>query len=268
MDEGNPDQAGIVAWRLTLEYDGSRYRGWQAPEECAGCPGSLKRAAEEVLGVPVEIQGAGRTDAGVHALGQVAHLKAAPGRRVGLGQAEWLRLNQALPSDLVVLSAEPVPAAVPCPASRGVPPLPLSVHCPQDGLSTASVTAGGSRRSWIWTRCSRRRPCWSADTILKHRAPHFPSRPDESTIVVVEKCEWVRVGDELHFRIEASFPVEDGPADRRVSGQVGSGARISVEGLRGAPGREDSARGGSGRLDGPASGLFLESVRYGQEGKR
>ena len=60
-----------------MEYDGSRYSGWQeqknAPKTVLG---ALRDAIESTLGVPAELHGAGRTDAGVHALAQVFHIKA------------------------------------------------------------------------------------------------------------------------------------------------------------------------------------------------
>src|SRR4030095_8853346 len=67
----------MPAWKLTLEYDGTRYRGWQAQKNTdRTVQGVLLRAAHELLGPDATAGGAGRTDAGVHALAQVAHLKA------------------------------------------------------------------------------------------------------------------------------------------------------------------------------------------------
>ncbi|MCW5962904.1 MAG: hypothetical protein KIT83_02610 [Bryobacterales bacterium] len=62
----------MAAWKFVVEYDGSRYHGWQEQKNAPRTVmGALRAATEEVLGVPLEMQGAGRTDAGVHALGQV-----------------------------------------------------------------------------------------------------------------------------------------------------------------------------------------------------
>ena len=60
-------------FKLTLEYDGSRYSGWQTQLNARTVQGELQRAADELFGVETDIQGAGRTDSGVHALGRVAH---------------------------------------------------------------------------------------------------------------------------------------------------------------------------------------------------
>lgn len=60
-------------YRVTLEYDGTPFVGWQVQADGASVQGCLARAVEKLSGRPVLIKGAGRTDAGVHAMGQVAH---------------------------------------------------------------------------------------------------------------------------------------------------------------------------------------------------
>lgn len=61
-------------YRLLVEYDGSPYVGWQRQDNGRSVQGVLEAAAEKLCGTPVAIYAAGRTDAGVHATGQVAHL--------------------------------------------------------------------------------------------------------------------------------------------------------------------------------------------------
>ena len=98
----------IDVFKLLLEYDGSRYSGWQEQKNARTVMGELRKAAASVLhatSADVEMQGAGRTDAGVHALGQVAHVKV--DRQVRETPEELLRrFNDLLPADIVVLRVE------------------------------------------------------------------------------------------------------------------------------------------------------------------
>ena len=69
----------LRTWRLTLEYDGTQYSGWQEQKNAKTVAGDIRQAAEEFLQTDVELHGSGRTDAGVHALAQIAHLRANSG---------------------------------------------------------------------------------------------------------------------------------------------------------------------------------------------
>jgi len=96
----------MPTYKLTIEYEGTRYSGWQVQKNTGKTiQGKLLAAAREVLG-DVMLQGAGRTDSGVHAAGQVASVKAKkPMRAEDLG---W-ELNQRLPADIHVRLVEQVP---------------------------------------------------------------------------------------------------------------------------------------------------------------
>ena len=93
-------------YKLTIEYDGRPFCGWQVQENGASVQGALEAAALALCGKAVRVHGAGRTDAGVHALGQVAHLdlpKAYRADRVRDALNAYLR-----PNPIAVLAAEEV----------------------------------------------------------------------------------------------------------------------------------------------------------------
>src|SRR5215475_14169847 len=95
----------MMTFKIVLEYDGTRYSGWQEQKNARTIMGEIRKAAAQVFQSDFEIQGAGRTDAGVHALGQVMHLKVTSEVR---NSPEIIRnrLNDLLPTDIAVLSVE------------------------------------------------------------------------------------------------------------------------------------------------------------------
>ena len=92
--------------RLLLEYDGTAYAGWQIQPEDPTIQGTLKAAAEQLTNEEVIVYGASRTDAGVHALGQVATFTT---RSAIEPKSIQRALNALLPHDIVVRRAEEVP---------------------------------------------------------------------------------------------------------------------------------------------------------------
>jgi tRNA pseudouridine38-40 synthase len=91
-------------FKLTVEYDGSRYIGWQMQKGGKSIHGEILDACKDLFGSnKVDLFGAGRTDAGVHAIGQVAHLDVStdlPPIRIRYG------INDRLPSDICIVNAE------------------------------------------------------------------------------------------------------------------------------------------------------------------
>ena len=248
-----------MTWKLTIEYDGTRYSGWQEQKNARTVMGELRRAVEESLGVSVDLQGAGRTDAGVHALGQVAHMRAAVKRPK---PPETLRreINERLPSSIVLLEMEPVPARF---------------HARHDALTRAYMYQISTRKTavskryvwWVKEDLDIARMSEAAEALMgRHDFVCFraqdPSKPGESTIVVVENAGIETHGHLVLFRIEASHFLWR--MVRRIVGvlvRLGHG-EITPEDFRqlldGCP---------DPRLDvaawtAPASGLFLEQVRY------
>jgi tRNA pseudouridine38-40 synthase len=98
----------MTHWKLTLAYDGTPYRGWQVQPNLPTVQGLLSDAIHRTTGERVLPQGSGRTDAGVHALAQVASFSlAAPIPAANLHRA----LNRCLPPSVRVLAVEAVPPA-------------------------------------------------------------------------------------------------------------------------------------------------------------
>jgi tRNA pseudouridine38-40 synthase len=92
-------------WKLTLSYDGTPFHGWQVQPSRVTIQGTLAAAIRHVTGEPVLPQGSGRTDAGVHACGQVASFALS----VSIPAENLLRaLNRALPPSIRVLATEQV----------------------------------------------------------------------------------------------------------------------------------------------------------------
>ncbi len=96
--------------KLVLAYQGTDFSGWQLQAETHGRPvrtvqGCLEAALAKLCGRPTRVHASGRTDAGVHALGQVAHADVPDHRDIPWRKA----LNALLPSDIAVLSAVPAP---------------------------------------------------------------------------------------------------------------------------------------------------------------
>lgn len=243
----------MPAWKLTLEYDGTRYHGWQTQKNTdRTVQAVLLRAAREVLGEDASVGGAGRTDAGVHALEQVAHLKA----RKSLPESEiaW-QINQHLPPDVHVLAVE-----------KATP----QFHARHDAKSRTYLYRIARRR----TAFDKRLVWWVRDRLdpaaMRRAAKLFEGRHDfasfcenaagqESTLVVVEKSEILESGHEIHFRITASHFLWK--MVRRLAGTLVEVGRGSLD----AAGVEKLLKEKSiapAKWTAPPSGLFLERVRY------
>ncbi len=91
-------------FKLFIEYEGTRYSGWQRQENAKTIQGTIVKAANEIFGNDfVDLQGSGRTDSGVHALCQVAHLDA---KTVLAPEIIRMKLNDLLPHDINILEVE------------------------------------------------------------------------------------------------------------------------------------------------------------------
>ena len=247
-------------FKLTLEYDGSKYSGWQAQLNARTVQGELQTVVDELFGMEVDVQGAGRTDAGVHAIGQVAHIRVRSVKG-DMPPARILRqMNDRLPSSVAVLECEEVAP---------------NFHARHDAVSRAYFYQISTRK----TALSKRYVWWIKEPLDlakmqecagliagRHNFVCFraadPSRPGESTTVVVESAEVARDEHLIVFRIEASHFVWK--MVRRLTGtlaKVGLG-EVSVEQFRSLlTGRKDP-KCDIAAWTAPSSGLFLEGVRY------
>ena len=92
--------------KLTVAYDGTRYSGWQVQQNAVTIEGVLNKALSKLTGEEIAVIGASRTDAGVHAMGNVAVFdteSTIPGERF------LYVLNQKMPEDVVIVASEEVP---------------------------------------------------------------------------------------------------------------------------------------------------------------
>jgi tRNA pseudouridine38-40 synthase len=249
----------LTVFKLLLEYDGSRYSGWQEQKNARTVMGELRKAAVSVFHGNVELHGAGRTDAGVHALGQVAHLKVV--QQVKEAPALLMRrMNDLLPADIVILKLEP--------AAR-------NFHARHDAVSRAYIYQISTRKQafikksvwWIKDPLDVQAMSRAAAMLVgRHNFICFraedAARPDESTVVVVESAEIEAADDIIQFRIEASHFLWR--MVRRVVGclvKVGKGELSGDVFKRLIDGHPNPAADVAA-WTAPASGLFLESVRY------
>jgi tRNA pseudouridine38-40 synthase len=258
-------------FRLTLEYEGTRYRGFQEQKNARTVAGELRAAVEGALGEKVELGGAGRTDAGVHALEQVAHL-----RTEARFRAPELRheVNERLPPDIHLLDLRAAGARF---------------HARHDAQLRSYVyqisrrrTALAKRFVW-WVRRPLDADAMAAAAALLvggHDFARFCEKPDEqtSTRVVVASVELASAGDLILVRIAASHflwkmvrrlvgalaAVGSGELERDELERLLDGARQTSKSR--AP-KERSSKVDSGTFEpaahtAPPSGLFLERVIY------
>ena len=92
-------------FKLVVEYDGTDYHGWQRQKADRTVQGEIEKALTTMTGQPVTLVGSGRTDAGVHAIGQVGSFRS----DAGLDPEVYLKgLNSLLPDDILIKACESV----------------------------------------------------------------------------------------------------------------------------------------------------------------
>jgi tRNA pseudouridine38-40 synthase len=243
----------MARFKLTLEYAGTRYSGWQKQKNARTVQGDLERAiAETLVTTDFDCQGSGRTDAGVHALSQVAHLEA----RMPMPLEAFRRgVNDALPSDINLLE---------------VAKAHHRFHARHAAVARSYLYQVARRRSafakpYVW---------WVKDpldlAVMVDAASHFEGMhdfrsfsdddPDEkSTDVLIDEVAIGEDGDLVLIRISGSHFLW-----KMVRRMVGVLVEIGRGGLAVSDVHEFLRAPSStpARLSAPSSGLFLERVFY------
>jgi len=245
----------VPRFKLTIEYAGTRYSGWQVQANARTVQGEVARAVEAATGRDrFELYGSGRTDAGVHALGQVAHLDVA----TSLPPATLCeRMNDSLPADIAVLSAEKVSHRF---------------HARHDAVARRYVYQIARRRMafgkpyvW-WVReplelAKMREAAHRLTGMNDFRAFTDDDPGEKSTKVLVDRLDLVEAGPFVLVVVEGSHFLWK--LVRRLVGVLVAVGRGDVP-----PGEVDRLLQGTARgptpaqLTAPASGLFLARVFY------
>jgi len=240
-------------YKLTLEYAGTRYRGWQIQRNARTVQGELHVAIGRAFGkAPFETYGSGRTDAGVHALAQVAHLDTG----VSLPPRTLLtRVNDALPSDINVLSVERVTPRF---------------HARHSAVSRSYLYQIARRRTafakpyvwWVREELDVNRMRVAAAALIgfsDFRAFTDDDPGEKSTKVLVEDVTIAEDGALVLVRVVGSHFLWK--MVRRVVGvlvDVGRG-NLATDRIAGLLASDSDL---PATLTAPASGLFLEAVFY------
>jgi tRNA pseudouridine38-40 synthase len=239
----------LPRFKLLIEYAGTRYSGWQIQKNARTVQGEIDRAVQEVSKRrEFELYGAGRTDAGVHALAQVAHLELYTDL-----SPELLRrkLNDELPADIHIRSAERV-------AHR--------FHARHDALSRSYLyqisrrrTAFGKPFVW-WIRepltIERMREAAAVFVGMKNFQGFTDDDPgSKSTTVLVDGVDIAESGALMLIRVQGSHFLWK--MVRRMVGVIAAAGRGEL-----APRDAMSAHIDVAALTAPAAGLFLEGVYY------
>ena len=234
-------------YKLTIEFAGTKYSGWQKQKNARTVQGELENAiAGFTRDTTFEFMGSGRTDAGVHALRQVAHLdvrKALPAESLRRG------INDGLPADIHVLAVDSVPHRF---------------HARHSAVARSYLYQVSRRRSafakpfvwWVKEPLDLQRMTEAAARLTgMHDFQSFSDDDpdDKSTDVLVEEVTLGEDGDLILIRVGGSHFIW-----KMVRRMVG----VLVETGKGAITPDQVWSVDAARLTAPASGLFLERVYY------
>ncbi|PZO54151.1 MAG: tRNA pseudouridine(38-40) synthase TruA [Alphaproteobacteria bacterium] len=244
-----------MRYKLTIEYDGGPYVGWQRLAGSQTVQGALEDAVEKLTGARPEVMGAGRTDSGVHALGQVAH---------------------------VDLEKHFAPSRLCDALNAHLRPHPISVLSAEEVSDEFHARFSAKRRVYLYTILNRRAPpaiargkVWRLSRRLDVDAMHaaaqrligkhdFTTFRDancqaKSPVKTLDRCDVTRDGENLHIWCEAQSFLH-----RQVRSIVGTlvevgDAKMSADDVAAALAAVDRTRCGPVA---PPDGLFLMRVDY------
>ena len=248
-DRGAPPQ--LANYRLVVEYDGGRYSGFQSQKNARTVAGELAASIGAVIGRAVTIIGAGRTDAGVHAEGQVVNFLASPGR-----DPQRLRddVNERLPADINVVAVDLAPRDFHARSHATSRLYRYQILRRRDAFRKAYAW-------WVKQPIDFARVAAEAVSIVgQHDFASFTDETDVDTMVRIGGAVWSEAGDLLLFRVSADHFVY-----KMVRRLVG--AMVEVGCGRARPGLladliAEPRFGATAEITAPPAGLFLERVTY------
>jgi tRNA pseudouridine38-40 synthase len=242
-------------YKLTIEYDGSSFVGWQRQKNGLSIQEAIETALANLNGVPVTIRGAGRTDTGVHATGQIAHADLPRDWR-----PDVLRdaLNAHLrPQPIAILLAENVSNAFDARFSA------CRRHYLYRIVNRRSPLTLETQRAWLVKRRLDAEAMHDAAQILVGRHDFSTFRDADcqaaSPVRTLERLDVLRQGDAIEIRASARSFLHH--QVRSIVGSlehVGSG-KWRAEDLAAALEARDRRRCG---MVAPAAGLYLIGVDY------
>ena len=246
--------------RLTVEYDGADFAGWQLQPDVRTVQGVLEAALAQVTGQAVRVIGAGRTDAGVHARGQVAHLDTAS----RLPDADLKRaLNAVLDADVAILELHRVREAF---NARGDALLKRYVY---RILTRRASSPLRRRRAWQLRQPLDLDAMALAAAALEgthdfsaFRGARGGSPVQESALRSLDRISLEKGGDEIRLVVEGRSFLRY--MVRNIAGtlvEVGAG-RLPTEAVAEILASRDRSRAGP---TAPGHGLCLEWIRYAED---
>ena len=242
---------------LGISYDGTGFRGWQRQNDVASVQGEIESALSRIADEPVLILGAGRTDAGVHATGQVASFSCNKNRPL----SAWLRGLNGLTNDAVRIDwVQAVPEGFHPRFNATSRSYVYIYHDPIQKYADPLLNG----RVWSVQGLDADRMHRSARALLgEHDFSGFRAAGCQSLTPVrrIDRCDVLRFGDLVVVDIEANaFLLHMVRNIARVLADVGQGARETLP--------EHILKGGDRRVLGataPADGLYLRSVSYAEQ---